>query len=81
MGYFLRISQLIMAMKNVRQSANKALKDTSILYWISILLNSFQNDFLQKPWDWECCCEAVRKDKKLWDSRQNSESWQVWCIN
>ena len=60
--------------KNVRQTANKALKDTSIPCCISILLNSFQNDFPQKPWDWECC-EAVRTDKKSWDL--TSESWDL----
>ena len=43
---------------------------------------SFQNDFPQKPWDWKSCfisCrDAVRKDKKSWNSRQNRESLQVF---
>ena len=36
----------------------------------------FRMIFQQKPWDWDCCREAVRKDKKSWDSRQNRGSWQ-----
>ena len=36
----------------------------------------FRMIFQQKPWDWDSCREAVRKDKKSWDSRQNRGSWQ-----
>ena len=36
----------------------------------------FRMIFPQKPWAWDSCREAVRTDKKTWDSRQNRGSWQ-----
>ena len=42
-----------------------------------INLFHFGKIFPKNPWVWEPCCETVRNDKKLWDARQNRESWRV----
>ena len=39
----------------------------------------FRKIFFLKPVRLGPCRETARNDKKSWNSRQNRESWQVWC--
>ena len=49
------------------------------LFWFNDL-NHFRMIFPKTREIEEPCRETVRNDKKSWDSRQNRESWQVWCL-